>query len=146
MNDLYEQIARRAFSFLERDGRVHGHDIDQWLTAEAEFLNRVPLELAESETELTVRAEAPGFTEKELEVIVEPGRLFIKSKTEKRSEEKKKKTLYSEIASNEIFRSISLPTDIDPEKVSAVLKNGVLDISMPKAMPAQKVSVATKAA
>ena len=146
MNELYDKIAKRAFSFFEQDGRVHGHDVDHWLMAEADLLNPVPLELSDSEFELTVRAEVPGFTEKELEVIVEPGRLFIKGKTEKKSEEKKKKTLYSEFSSNEIFRGISLPTEIDPEKVNATLKNGVLEISMPKTTPAKKISVAAKAA
>jgi HSP20 family protein len=146
MNELYDKIAKLAFSFFERDGRVHGHDVDHWLTAEADLLNPVPFELSESEFELSVRAQVPGFTEKELEIIAEPGRLFIKGKTEKKSEEKKKKTLYSEFSSNEIFRGISLPTEIDPEKVNATLNNGVLEISMQKAMPAKKISAAAKAA
>jgi HSP20 family protein len=88
----------------------------------------------------------PGFTEKELEIVAEPGRLFITGRSEKKSEEKKKKTLFSEISSNEIFRSVYLPAEIDTEKVSAVLKNGVLEISMHKAKPAKEVTVMAKAA
>jgi len=145
MNELYDKIAQRAFCFFERDGRIHGHDVDHWLKAEADFLNSVPFELYETDTELAVRAEVPGFTEKELEIVVEPGRVFITGKTEKKSEEKKK-TLYSEISSDEIFRSISLPTEVDPEKVTAVLKNGVLEISMHKAKAPKKVTVMAKAA
>jgi HSP20 family protein len=118
----------------------------RWLKAESELLMPISVELSETETEVSVRAEVPGFSEKDLEIGVEPGRLFIKGKVEKKSEEKKKKTIYSEISSNEIFRSISLPSDIDPEKVTAVLKNGVLDITMAKAIPAKKVAVTAKAA
>jgi HSP20 family molecular chaperone IbpA len=146
MNEIYNRVAQRAFSFFESNGRTHGHDLEDWLKAEAEFLNPVPLELSETDTELAVRAELPGFTEKELEIVAEPGRLFITGKSEKKSEEKKKKTLFSEISSNEIFRSIYLPAEIDPEKVSAVLKNGILEISMHKAKPAKKVTVMAKAA
>jgi HSP20 family molecular chaperone IbpA len=146
MNEIYNRVAQRAFCFFESNGRTHGHDLEDWLKAEAEFLNPVPLELSETDTELAVRAEVPGFTEKELEIVAEPGRLFITGKSEKKSEEKKKKTLFSEISSNEIFRSIYLPAEIDPEKVSAVLKNGVLEISMHKAKPATRVTVMAKAA
>jgi HSP20 family molecular chaperone IbpA len=146
MNDLYNKIAQRAFSMFEGNGRIHGHDLEDWLKAETEFLTPVPLELSETDTELAVRAEVPGFPEKELEIIVEPGRLFITGKTEKKSEEKKNQTLFSEISSNEIFRTVALPAEIDPEKASAVLKNGVLEISMHKAKPAKKVPVMAKAA
>ena len=147
MNDLYNKIAERAFCMFEGNGRVPGHDLeDWWLKAEGEFLTPVPLELSETDAELTIKAEVPGFTEKELKIVAKPAHLFITGKTEKRSEEKRKKTLYSEISSNEIFRNVRLPVDIDPEKVSAVLKNGVLEVSMQKAVTAKKVSVMATAA
>jgi HSP20 family protein len=146
MNELYNKIAERAFCMFEGNGGIPGHDLEDWLKAEAEFLTPVPLELSETDAELTIKAGVPGFTERELEVIAEPTQLFITGKTEKRSEEKKKKTLYSEISSTEIFRSVRLPVDIDPEKVNAVLKNGVLEVSMHKATPAKKVTVMAKAA
>lgn len=146
MSELYDNVARRAFSFFEDEGWIHGHDLNHWLKAESEFLTPISVELSESETELAVRAEVPGFSEKDLEIGVEPGRLFIKGRVEKKTEEKKKKTIYSEISSNEIFRSVNLPSDVDPEKVTAVLKNGVLDITMAKAVLAKKVAVMTKAA
>jgi HSP20 family protein len=146
MNELYDKIARRAFSMFEHDGHVHGHDMEHWLESESEFLTPVPVELTETDTEFTVRAEVPGFNEKELEIVAQPDRLFITGKTEKKSEEKKRKTIYSEISANEIFRSFSLPAEIDPDKVNAVLKNGVLEISIHKAKPAEKVTVLAKAA
>jgi HSP20 family protein len=146
MNKLYNKVSRRAFSIFEGNGRIDGHDLADWLKAEAEILIPVPLELSETDTELAVKAEVPGFTERELEIVAEPGRLFITGKAVKKSEEKKQKTPYSEFSSNEIFRSISLPAEIDPEKVSGVLKNGVLEISMHKAKPAKKVTVTAKAA
>ena len=146
VDELYDKIGKRAFSLFENNGRIHGRDLSDWLRAEAEFLAPVPLEISETETELAVRAEVPGFNEKELEILAEPGRLFIKGKNERKTEEKKRKTLYSEIAANEIFRSVALPSEIDPDKVTAVLKNGVLEVSMHKAKPAKKVSVMPKAA
>ncbi len=33
-----EQIRRRAYELYEARGRVHGHDLDDWLRAEQEIL------------------------------------------------------------------------------------------------------------
>jgi HSP20 family protein len=106
MSAIYNKISQRAFSLFEHNGRNHGHDVEDWLKAESEFLTPVALEVSETDSELTVRAEVPGFEEKDVEVVAEPYRLFITGKTEHKTEEKKKRTLYSEISSNEIFRSI----------------------------------------
>jgi HSP20 family protein len=146
MSALYNKISQRAFSLFEHNGRNHGHDVEDWLKAESEFLTPVALEVSETDSELAVRAEVPGFEEKDVEVVAEPSRLFISGKTEHKTEEKKKRTLYSEISSNEIFRSIWLPAKIDPDKVSATLKNGILEVSMQKAALAKKVAVSAKAA
>ena len=35
--DLDEQIRRRAYDFYEQRGRTDGHDVDDWLQAEAEL-------------------------------------------------------------------------------------------------------------
>ncbi len=35
--ELEEQIRRRAFDFYEQRGRQEGHDVDDWLQAEAEL-------------------------------------------------------------------------------------------------------------
>ncbi len=81
-------MTQRAFDLFERNGRIHGHDLEDWLVAEAELLTPVLLELSETDTELIVRADVPGFTEQDLEIIVEPERLFITGTTGKNGEEK----------------------------------------------------------
>ena len=67
INDL---IARRAYELFESRGFAHGHDLEDWLGAESEILLNVPVEITETETEVTIRAEVPGFSEKDLEVQV----------------------------------------------------------------------------
>jgi hypothetical protein len=37
---IREQIARRAFEFFDERGRLHGHDLDDWLRAEREIRGR----------------------------------------------------------------------------------------------------------
>ncbi len=33
----YQQVSRRAFEIWERTGKQHGHDVENWLQAEAEL-------------------------------------------------------------------------------------------------------------
>jgi len=106
----------------------------------------VAIELHETEDGLVLNADVPGFKEKELEVQVEPWRVFITGGREEAAEEKKGKTLYSERTAKQIARWFELPAQIDPEKVKATLNNGVLEIRLQKAQPAKRVPVEIKAA
>ena len=97
---------------------------------------------------LEVKAEVPGFNEKEIEVSVEPRRLTItgKRETETKKEEKKSKTVYSEFCSNQILRIVDLPASVDAEKTIATLKNGVLQLTMPKVAKAKTIEIKPRAA
>jgi HSP20 family protein len=146
IQQIYDSIARRAFEIFDNNGRWLGRDLDDWLRAESELLHPVHLEIAESENSLTIRAEAPGFSTKELEINVEPRRLTIVGKHEVHEESKKGKTIYSERCANEIFRVVDLPVEVESSKVNAVLKDGVLNIELPKAARVKTVRVEPKAA
>ena len=142
----YDSIARRAFEIFDRNGRWLGHDLADWFQAESEILHPVHLEILESEEALNVRAEVPGFTAKEIDISVEPRRMTITGKHETKEESKKGKTIYSERSSNEILRAIDLPAEVESSKVTATLKDGVLNIELPKAAHAKTVRVEAKAA
>jgi HSP20 family protein len=103
----------------------------------------VPVEIAETEKELLVTAEVPGFTEKDLEVRIEPNRLFITGKTFENKEEKGKKTLYTERSYNQIFRYVDLPIAVNAEKGTATVKDGVLKIALYKAQAPKLIPVST---
>jgi HSP20 family protein len=141
---IYEKIARRAFEIFESNGPSPGHDLEDWFKAESELLHPVHVDVAESNGDLTVRAEVPGFAAKELEVSVEPRRLTITGKRETKGERKDKKTVYTECSCDQLLRVIDLPAAVETEKAEAILKNGVLELKMPKAPQATKVPVTAK--
>lgn len=141
----YESVARRAFELFDNNGKWFGRELDDWLKAESELFHPVHLEMAESDENLTVRAEVPGFRTKEIEISVEPRRLMITGKHEATEESKKGKTVYSERCAKEIMRVVYLPSEVDSSKVSATLKDGVLNIELPKVAPAKTVRVEPKA-
>ncbi len=140
-------IARRAYELFASKGFTDGHDREDWLRAEAEILLSVPIEVTETQTELTVRAEVPGFTERDLEIRVAPRSLCITGQRQETSEQKPGQAVYSEWRSGQIFRVLELPCQIDPERVRATLSDGVLEITLSKvAEMGKRIPVLTKAA
>ena len=146
MQQAHDSIAKRAFEIFDNNGRWFGHDLSDWLEAESELLHPVHLEIAETEEDLTVRAEVPGFTARELDITVEGNQLTIAGKHESKEESKKGKTIYSERCAKEILRSVYLPSDVDGSKVNATLKDGILNIELPRAAHAKSVRIEPKTA
>jgi HSP20 family protein len=132
-NELWEAIARRAYAYFEERGRENGRTIDDWLRAEAELLRPLPINISEADGRLKVRAEMPGFSGREIKVSVEPSRVMISGSAEENEAQKTEKSLYAEYRSNLAFRAFELPVEADPSNVTAVLENGILEISIAKA-------------
>jgi HSP20 family protein len=140
---LTNEIARRAFGFFQNRGSADGRDLDDWFRAESELLKPTLIEMSESDTSYTVRAEVPGFEVKDLNVRVNPNSVYIHGKREQKKEGKQVK--YSEVSASELCRSIDLPSSINPDKVDAHLTNGVLELTLSKAAPPKKIEVKSAA-
>jgi HSP20 family protein len=84
-----------------------------------------------------VEAEVPGFTASELEVSLDGGRLTISGNKETKDEQRKGKTIYQEQCSEQLLRVIDLPAEVDSAKAAATLRNGVLEITIPKVAAAK---------
>lgn len=136
--DVNDLVASRAFEIFESNGRPSGHDLADWLQAEAEFLHPLHIEVSESPETLTVRADVPGFKESDLHINVEPRQVTITGKREGKQESKTGKTIYSETCSDQIYRIVSLPAAVDVSKVRTTVKDGVLELDLTKTSPGKQ--------
>ena len=143
---MFDSIARRAFEIFESNGHLAGRDVDDWLQAERELFHPAHLDVSESPDGFTIRAETPGFTDKEVQINIQGRRLTVSGKREKREERKEEKSIYSEFCSDQLLRVVDLPADVNAEEAKASLKDGILELQLPKAAPAQKIPITTKAA
>jgi HSP20 family molecular chaperone IbpA len=143
---VYDSIARRAFELFETNGCNCGRELDDWFKAESEFLHAVHVHIEETEKSYSVRAEVPGFSAKELEVSVEPGRVVISGKRETKGEERKGQTIYCDCTSNELLRIVELPGEVNTSGVVANLNNGVLKLELPKVPKKLPLRIEPKAA
>jgi HSP20 family protein len=144
MKEFSQFVARRAYEYFEARGREFGRDLEDWFRAESELMRRVPVEVKEADGQITVRAEVPGFAADEIKISVEPQRLVISGKSDKTTEEKKEQTLLSEFRSNQFCRELRLPAEVEPDKTTAVLKDGVLELAFAKAAENKQIAVEIK--
>ncbi len=143
MQQVYDNLARRAYELFESRGRQNGQDLEDWFRAESELLNAMPVEITEADDQVIVRAEVPGLSDKDIEVRVAPHRLIITGKREQISDQKKTQR---ERSSDEVFRMLDLSEEIDPDEVIATVQNGTLEVVLPKAHPGKNIPGAAKAA
>ena len=98
------------------------------------------------EHELVLKAELPDMTREDIDVTVDNGTLTIKGEKKLSGEVKEEQFHRVERRYGTFSRSFSLPPTVDPGRVAAEYKNGVLTIKLPmreEAKPRQiKVDVA----
>jgi len=102
------------------------------------------LDLSESEKEVIVRLEVPGFHKENLDVKFENELLTIAGHREFRNEVKGEEFLWTEREEGRFSRTLRIPSVIDPARVEALYENGILTVKLPKLEPAPKAKIAIK--
>ncbi|MFO7560421.1 MAG: Hsp20/alpha crystallin family protein [Desulfobacterales bacterium] len=90
------------------------------------------LGVKEEKGKITVEAEMPGVETKDLDVSLDGRVLKIKGEKRKEEEDKSDGHCRYERSYGYYNRSIELPAQVDPSKVEASYKNGVLKIKLKK--------------
>jgi HSP20 family protein len=99
------------------------------------------LEVSESDEEVSIKAQVPGMKREDIQVELADGSLLIKGEAKEEKEEKKKSYYRREFSYGQFARRVALPSGVDPGKASAELKDGVLNVRVPKTDEARKQSV-----
>lgn len=95
------------------------------------------VDLYEDKDNVIVKAELPGMKKEAIDVSLHDGELSISG--ERKSEEKSgnAETYRSERFTGRFNRTITLPTEVNADKVKADYKDGILTITLPKAEAAK---------
>ena len=96
------------------------------------------VEMTESDKAYEVTAELPGMDEKDIEVKVVDGNLMIKGEKQQEKEEKQKDYYLHERRFGSFERRFQVPEGVDADKIEASFKKGVLTVTLPKKLEAQK--------
>ncbi|MDX1536032.1 MAG: Hsp20/alpha crystallin family protein [Candidatus Spechtbacterales bacterium] len=90
------------------------------------------LDISETNKEVKVTANVPGVDSDNIEVEVDENSMRISGKAEKEEKQKDEKFYSYEREYGEFYREFALPADVDPDKVKADMKDGVLTVTVPK--------------
>ena len=136
---MQNQVMRRAYDIFERNGHPFGGDFDHWIQAEQELLWKPAIEIHENDGKLVLEAAVSGVDAKDIDIEVTPEDIVLKAETHHQHDEKKGTLHMCEFESGSMFRSIHLPRRINPDKVKAELKNGMLRVTAEVAEPSQRM-------
>ena len=102
------------------------------------------IDMIDKDDKLVVRADVPGIKKEDLEITISGDRLIIEAKRDYEKEEKKEEFVHHEMAYGRLYRSVLLPFEVLGDKAEAEMKDGVLEIVLPKveATTPYKVKVA----
>lgn len=92
-----------------------------------------PVDILETPEEFQIEAVLPGVKPEDIHITATVDRLTIQARTEEKTKVQKGSYLRQERTFGEMTRVISLPVDIQPEKVTSVYEHGVLKLAAPKA-------------
>lgn len=87
--------------------------------------------IKQSDEEIQLRAELPGVKEEDIEIEISDNTLSIKGEKKEENHEENDQSHYSEIRYGSFCRRVSLPENIDSEKIGAKFENGMLTVSVP---------------
>ncbi len=97
---------------------------------------RQPLvDLVDNGREFLVRAELPGVAKEDVDLQVTPDGVEIRAETGKQREEKDTDYYYRERTYSTIHRVLAFPEEVIPDQAEATLKDGLLEVRVPKKEP-----------
>ncbi|MBI3636753.1 MAG: Hsp20/alpha crystallin family protein [Candidatus Rokubacteria bacterium] len=103
------------------------------------------LDMTETKDVVIVRAEMPGVEQNDIGVSLQDQTLTVKGEKRQEKEEKDERYHRVERSYGSFLRAVRLPVAVDGTKVSATFKNGVLTVTLPKAMAAKGTTIPVKA-
>ena len=102
------------------------------------------IDIGETDDAFMVKAEVPGCKAEDIEISVHGNMLTISGEKKQESQEKEKGYYHMERSYGSFRREFNLASDVDPEKIEATCKNGVLSIKLPKTEKAKPIKVEVK--
>lgn len=105
---------------------------------------RPATDILETKDEYVFKMELPGISREEVNIEIEDGTLTVKGEKKEEQEVEKDNFHRYERCYGSFSRSFSLPKNINDTKIVANMKNGILELRIPKAEEAKPKAIPIK--
>jgi HSP20 family protein len=102
------------------------------------------VDVQETDVEYLIKADLPEVKKEDVRVELQDGMVCLRGERKQEKEEKGKKFHRIERAYGQFERRLALPREVDPQKVAAEFKDGVLKVHLPKSPTAKPKSIEVK--
>lgn len=133
IEDLFDRYARAGY--VPRGG-------GQELARTGDWTPRV--DIAETDKAFVIKAEVPDVKKEDVSITVDSGVLYIRGERKQEKEEQGKTFHRVERCYGEFARSFTLPDNVDENNITAVFKDGILTLEMPKTEKATPKAIEVK--
>ncbi len=123
---------RELISLREDMDRLFNAFFGKPIAEESEGIWIPVIDIEEDNENFIVSAELPGLKKEDVKISVRGNLLTISGERKQEAETKNKTYHRVERMYGKFSRTISLPSDVDVNKIKAVYKDGVLHITLPK--------------
>ncbi len=134
-SDDLESLHKRIHRLMRRMWEPLGEEIESF--------DGFPVDVNETDDEIIVQADLPGFSKDEISIQATENTLEISAQHKEKKVEKTKESYMIERRMGSFRRFITLPARVNYEKTDAKFENGVLTIAIPK-MEKKKVGKEVK--
>jgi len=121
MEAISQKIRRRAHELFLARGAEPGRDLDDWLQAERELMWLPETQLIEKDTEFEARINVQGLEPKDIRIIAMANSIVLEAGPKS--------------GDAKVFQRLDFSTPIDPDKVTARIERGILQLTAPKQRP-----------
>jgi len=100
--------------------------------AQSNSMFHPPVDVREDGDAYVVHVEVPGVPRENLDIAMHDGALLIRGRKESTSQSGDARFRRVERSYGSFARALQLPRNVDPERISASLSDGVLEVRLPK--------------
>jgi HSP20 family protein len=92
----------------------------------------MPIDVIDQEKEYVIKANLPGIDKKDVDIQLTDNVLTIKGSYSQNNEDKNERYLLQERRMGTFSRSIAFNEELQPDNITAVFKDGILEVVIPK--------------
>lgn len=127
---------RRLGSIVPRDLFYN-----RWLEPD---MKQPSIDLIDAGKEYKIITEMPGVEKKDIEITLTGNNINVCGNIKTETKEENKNYVRRERGYSTLCRSMSFPEEVNPDKAEAILKDGILEINVPKKTPTKGRNITVK--